>query len=388
MYRIILTAITLFAVESAASAQNATGLKTSLAVDLVGELAATKNTEASDKLEVRSADLLFYAPVDHLFSGTLAIAAHQEDDKSVIELHEAHISSDKLLPGLKVKLGQFALGVGRLNRFHRHEWAFTSTPKVQSEFFGDEGLYDTGLEFSYLAPLPFYLDITTGVGNGFTFGHSHDEHGHEEEDHDEDHDEEEEGHDHEEEEEHSEEEEEAHSESEKPRKPTVYIHLKSFFSAGDVDIQPGLSYLQRVSADDDKTQIYGFDLTAKKRNGKILQFLLQSETWHRIVTDHDGDRVFTTGSYLYPEYGFDNGVSLGLRLDYFTQNNLKDDDGENIKNHTTQITPTLSYKPSEFSRFSLSFEAKEEKLGDDTVESSIFKIQSTFVLGEHPSHDF
>src|SRR3990172_3242180 len=144
------------------------GLKFSATGDLVGSI----DTEGNYKFDPREAELMIYSPTDHLFDGRLTLTAHAEEGLHV-ELEELVLQSSKLIPRSRIRLGQFFLGVGRLNQMHRHDWPFTNTPRVQKKIFsGDEGLLDTGLEYSLLLPVPFYLDLTLGITSGYTFGHS------------------------------------------------------------------------------------------------------------------------------------------------------------------------------------------------------------------------
>jgi hypothetical protein len=333
-------------------AQDRTGLKTSVAVDLVGEFAGNSESEAVDQFLPRSIDLMLYAPIDHLFDGTLSVAAHQEDGAALVELHESYVSSDRLIPGLKFRLGQFFLGIGRLNRYHQHEWPFVSTPIVQSRFFDKEGLIDSGLEVSYLLPLPFYLDLTVGATNGFVYGHSHDA-------------------------------------GEKPKTPTQYLHLLSFVEFDGFDLQPGLSLLNRQAADGSKLGLTGLDLTGKNRAGKILRFLWQSEIWQRIFEPKDGKQEISTGAYLYPQYGFDSGAEFGIRFDYLTVNTKKDATGKKVANSESALVPTLGYRPSEFSLWRLAYRMEKiESEGSDSIENQVLEVQATYILGAHPAHDF
>ena len=160
---------------AAYSATHGTGLSTAIAIDSVGTLKATKDDRATDDFDIREAELSMYAPIDYLFDGNLSLAAHKERGVFVFELHEAAISSNKLIPRTSFKLGKFFLGIGRLNRFHRHDWPFVSAPKVFSEYFGAEGVIDSGGELSYLLPTSFYLNVNMGVTNGWVYGHSHNE---------------------------------------------------------------------------------------------------------------------------------------------------------------------------------------------------------------------
>lgn len=342
-----------FLVTTSAFAQDSTGLKTSVSVDIAGEFSADKESDAKDKIGPRSVDVIFYAPVDHIFDGVLALAAHDEAGVSMFELHEAYIGSSKIIPNLSFKLGQYFLGIGRLNHYHRHEWPFITAPEVHARFFGDEGVNDSGLEISYLVPLPFYLDITIGATNGFVYGHAHDE-------------------------------------GTKPITPMYYSHIKFFESIGELDIQPGITLLKRHSSLGQKMSLYGFDLTGKVKKGKTLVFLWQSELWQRIL-EFEGStkQEISTGFYMYPQMGLTNGLEFGVRVDYLTVNTLKDATGNSVDNSEAALVPTLSFRPSEFSLLRASYKQKRSQTdGEDNVDSKTFEFQATYNLGAHPSHAF
>ena len=330
-----------------------TGLQTSIAADIVGQFGQINN-QSNNRLEAREAEVLFFAPIDQLFDGTLSMAAHQERGNTFFELHEMYIGSSKLIPRSRFRLGQFFLGFGRLNQFHRHDWPFTTAPKVQSSFFDREGVLDTGLEYSFLFPTPFYLDLTVGLTNGWAFGH-------------------------------------AHSIGTKPKLPTHYARLvtyNSLFSGGGM--QTGLNYLGRNAADGSATKFLGLDLTAKWRENQTLVFLLQSEAWYRILSPATGgDAETTLGYYVYSQYGFSQQWYAGLRIDGYTVTSLQDAGGGKIGNLSYGLVPTVTFKASEFSTIRASYSF----LGDlrDSKEQSperIFELQAVFLLGTHPSHDF
>ena len=125
------------------------GVQTSISVDIVGNAFARKEDPAT-KLAVREAEVFFYAPIDPIFDGVLGIAAHQEGGVALFEIHEATIGSTKLVPWSRFRVGQFFLGVGKLNSTHRHDWPFTSAPRVHQEFFGEEGVEFTMIVFQIL----------------------------------------------------------------------------------------------------------------------------------------------------------------------------------------------------------------------------------------------
>lgn len=76
-----------------------------------------------------------------------------------VELEEAYVTSLGLPWGLQVRVGQFLSKFGRINPTHPHTWDFVDQPFVIGKFFGAEGNRGLGLELSWLAPLPWYLEV-------------------------------------------------------------------------------------------------------------------------------------------------------------------------------------------------------------------------------------
>jgi hypothetical protein len=330
------------------------GLKTSIAVDIVGTGAARKKNSPQGRLAVREAEVFFYAPIDPTFDGILGIAAHQEGGVALFEIHEATIGSSKLIPSSRFRFGQYFLGLGKLNSTHRHDWPFISAPRVQREFFGNEGIVDSGFEMSVLPPAPFYLDVTFGVTNGWTFGHSH-------------------------------------HEGKKPLTPTHYLRAATFVNLPhDGGLQFGLNYLGRKDAEGVQTTLAGIDATLKWREGRVVPFLLQSEVWFRELKPKEASASQTLGLYLFPQANVFENFDFGVLYGAYRILNLKDVAGRTLVNYDQEITPSLTWKPSEFSTFRSAYswaltKADGKKI---SVDNSFFEIQSTFILGAHPAHDF
>lgn len=337
---------------SAVHASDGSGLQTAVAVDIFGQ-AGTPREGKADRLEVREAELILFAPIDPLFDGQLNMAAHQESGVALFEVHEAYLSSSKLIARSRLRLGQFFLGIGRLNQFHRHDWPFVSAPKVQREFFDKEGVNDSGLEWSYLLPLPFFLDLTGGLTSGWTFGH-------------------------------------AHSEGQRPLIPTHYLRAATYLELpGDGGAQLGLNYLGRKAANETQQRYLGLDATAKWREGRTLKFLFQSEIWLRALTPGGGETEDTLGAYMFPQYGFDPSLQFGVRADYFSVLNQKNAVGGSVSNSTIALIPSLTYKASEFSTLRASYTREwVSQQGAETQASDLIELQATFILGAHPAHDF
>ncbi len=337
-----------------ARAEDGTGLRISGVVDTVAQGNLSSGNTQPTNMMIRGAEIMVAAPADHLFDGTLSVAAHGNEDVG-LELHEAWIGSTKLIPRSRFRLGQFFLGVGRLNQFHQHDWPFIGTPRIHEQLFAFEGVFDTGMDFSYLLPVPFFLELTLGLTNGFVFGHSHNR-----------------------------------ASARPPKVATHYARIVGYvpmpFEGGS---QIGLSYLGNRSNSDIDFKLIGMDLTAKWKNVRFNELFIQSEAWYRTQKTGASAPIDTFGFYVYPEYYLGENFFLGVRLDYFSNLNLKDAFGLDIPNHEWNVVPTVSWKPSEFSTFRLAYNHRPETLptGNTRVQNYI-EFQSVFILGAHPAHDF
>ena len=315
---------------------------------------------ADNQVNVRSGEILLYGPVDHIFDGVLNVAGHNHDGHFHVQLHEAYIGSSRLIPQSRFRVGKFLLNVGRLNNFHQHDWPFVTAPKVFREFFSPggtilqaEGVADSGLEYTWLLPTKRFIDITVGVTNGYCYG-------------------------------------ECETPGQKPPYPLYYVHPTTFFDYGDgKGMLLGASYMSRKNASYQKTDLYGIDLTYKVRHGKRLKWLVQSEVFYQVqsVTDAEGTRKY--GFYIYPQYGLNERLSLGFRVDGFSHLNLKDESGANQKDYDYALVPTVTYKTSEFSTVRLAYAHEvDTTAGHDNKMNRQIMLQLTFLLGAHPAHDF
>ncbi|WP_413292622.1 hypothetical protein ACLSU7_14485 [Bdellovibrio sp. HCB185ZH] len=325
-------------------------LNFSAAIDATAPVNFDDSSE--NQLGIRSAELMLYAPVDPTFDAMINFAAHNEDGEYHAELHEGYISSSKLIPNLRFKVGMFFLGVGRLNQFHQHDWAFISAPKVQSEFFADEGVHDTGAEATYILPTDHYFDVTVGVTDGYKW-HEDDT-------------------------------------PERPKAPVHYIRPSTFFNIGDNGgLQIGLNYLGRTDATGLQTQLTGLDLVYKLKEGKFNRWLFQSEIWNQVQNSDLTDRSNKMGAYFYPEYGFNERWFVGLRLDAFTDMSWKYDDGDRRDNLDYAFVPTVTFRNSEFVTWRLAYTHEVNYVAMESDQTNrVLELQFIAILGAHPAHAF
>jgi len=331
-----------------------TGLEISVTGDMLYAQGLNRTSKADDKVTMRGAEFMLYAPIDYQFDGVLTAAAHDENGQSVFELHELFMSTSRIVPRSNIRFGQFFLPIGRINRFHQHDWPFTTAPKVHRTFFDNEGVFDTGLEYNYLLPTEFNLNLTFGVTSGYKYGHSH-------------------------------------TQGSKPRTPTHFARFSNFLPFNTTNgLESGLNYLGRTDAQGNEFKIIGLDLTAKWRQARLVSHLIQSEFWYRNdkkINQNDTEQV---GLYIYNEFATGQQSSVGYRLDSFK--NLSKVNAitlKKINNIHYGNTFQATYASTEFAkiRATISHEFEIEE-GQTTEKDTRFTLQFVFIIGSHPAHDF
>ncbi len=304
---------------------------------------------AENKLEIRSAELIFFGTLDSTFDALLNFAAHNEDGEYTPEIHEAYVGSNKIVYASSFKLGKFFLGVGRLNSVHQSDWVFISSPRVQTDFFSEEGVADTGIEFSFPLPVAAYWDLTLGVTNGYNFGESTEP-------------------------------------DSRPHVPTHYIRPSGYVEHGEVgQLQWGLNYLGRTDAASLQTQLFGVDLTYTKGANTSPVFFLQSELWYRIQNSPTTARSEQIGAYVFPQMSLAENVLLGVRVDIFKDLKLASDTGDlSQDNLNYAFVPTFTYKhsPSATLRTAYTLDTQTTEGQDATVRQKI-EFQWIATLGTH-----
>ncbi|MDX1588215.1 MAG: TonB-dependent receptor [Oleiphilaceae bacterium] len=116
--------------------------------------------------QLREAELVLSGPVDPYFDMMVQVGV----TPSEVELEEAYLQTRALPYGLQLKGGQFLSDIGYINKQHIHDWDFVDQPWMREFLFGDEGLSDTGVQLSWVAPTAFYsrfgLEVLEGDNEG------------------------------------------------------------------------------------------------------------------------------------------------------------------------------------------------------------------------------
>lgn len=111
---------------------------------------------------LEAGELYFFAPVDPYFNLYAAVPVKE----SGAELEELYVVTTSLPRGHQVKGGKFKSGFGRHNAQHPHMWDFTDAPLPYRAFTGPEGVAEKGVQYTYLAPLPFYTVLGMEILQG------------------------------------------------------------------------------------------------------------------------------------------------------------------------------------------------------------------------------
>ncbi|MGA1236024.1 MAG: TonB-dependent receptor [Limisphaerales bacterium] len=346
--------------------------------------------------------------------------------ESYFELEEAWAETVALPANLQLRAGQIFTDFGRHNPTHLHSWSFVDNPLINARFLGPDGLRNPGARISWLAPTPFYSELSLGIQNSdgstvTSFRSSGHLHGAEDEDHEE--------------------------------LPLAYRHTdndRGITRFQDLLLSPRYSLSfdltdnQTVllgtsatfgpnsrggeAAGDTSTQIYGVDLTWKwkspRHHGGFPFVQWQTEAMLRkydagsfdwdenangTLDDGEvedlttglpaflpGETLTDYGFYTQVIYGFRKGWVAGLRLDWtdgdqaeYEQLNLALD-GEALgrdplRNARWRLSPNLTYYPSEFSKIRLQYNYDDRK--DIGIDHSVW-LQFEFLLGAHAAHTF
>src|SRR5215831_9790409 len=116
----------------------------------------------------RSVELNIAASVDPFAKAYAVINASADSGtgEAVMTVEEAALQTTSLPWNLELKAGRFFGEFGKLSYIHDHELPFVNRPLALDQYIGGESRTD-GAQLSWLPPLPHYVSVTVGFGNGF-----------------------------------------------------------------------------------------------------------------------------------------------------------------------------------------------------------------------------
>jgi hypothetical protein len=320
----------------------------------------------------REVELSFFGQIDPYARAEVRVETGQESrgGELTVSLAEANLTLMTLPFGTQLKMGRVRNRFGLLNELHSHDRPFTDDPNVLVQFFGREGLRESGFEATWVPPLPFYLQILGGIFNGenqVAFGRD------------------------------------------TLRHPLATGRIRTFFDLGDLGaIQLGSSIANGDTPEQKPNTIIGFDMKYKYTPSGWPRALLSAYGEYLIslrdvvVNDSSAEAVidqtrhrnrqgFYIGADVRPfAHGELSKWLLGFRYDW-TQYPVN-------PGHEWAVGPFIAYYPSEFLRFRLGYKHTErshccgylnfaDNGGSARKVDELF-LQATFILGAHPTHPF
>src|SRR5438128_6281310 len=116
----------------------------------------------------REVELSFFGQIDPYARAEVLVETGLDSrgGEMTLALAEAHITLLTIPGGFQAKMGRLRTRFGLLNQIHSHDRPFIDDPNVLVQFFGKEGLRESGAEVSWVAPLPIYLEVIGGIFNG------------------------------------------------------------------------------------------------------------------------------------------------------------------------------------------------------------------------------
>jgi len=158
----------------------------SVVADVLAQFSDNDTDSNRNKIRVKEVEVALQG---YLYPGIRAdvipaIEMEYEDDDVHVEvdLEEAYLTIHQIpyvseYAPVEIQAGRKYMNFGRLNPIHPHHWAFSDTPLVLANLFGDHPWFDDGVQGSLTIsnPWDFFLKTTFGFWNGKQLGHAHGE---------------------------------------------------------------------------------------------------------------------------------------------------------------------------------------------------------------------
>lgn len=120
---------------------------------------------APEGFSLAETEITMSANVDDKFTAMLTVPIHIHEGEVGVELEEAWVETLSMPGSLAIRMGRFFSGIGYLNERHFHSWDFADQALPYKAFLGNQYI-DDGLQFRWLAPTDFYLQISAEILRG------------------------------------------------------------------------------------------------------------------------------------------------------------------------------------------------------------------------------
>lgn len=364
--------------------------------------------EDGARFAMREVELGLQAAVDPFFRADFFLGIHGGE----IDVEEAYLTALALPGELQARVGRFHLPFGKVNLTHRPELTSVEYPLVIRTWFSPEGYTGTGLTASRIfAPFGFFQELQLFILNGIEGDAHHHDHGHEEA-----------GHDHVVEPDHAVEPVVGGPHRSGTEQFALFLHLRNFVDLTpaanlEVGLSGGAGTVERYGLPEGglgdpagigdapdllrtyPTQLlYGANVIYRWR--PPARGLYRSFRWELESFGMDGPEARVWGGFTQLQWQTGRRTYVGGRIDavQLPGGQTVDVHGEGAGRHVHlhrdeggawrhAASATLTFFPSEFSRFRLGV---ERTYGDGWDGSSHWRaaLQTTFALGPHRPHPF
>ena len=326
----------------------------------------TETTITRNGVDMREAELAFYADVDPYSRLSLLLSVHPNytlntatnkvDQTFQVEPEEAYAESTAV-PGVNLKLGIFKAAFGKASPLHTHAFPMIEAPLVVTSILGDEGLKDPGVSGAALLPVHWFSEVTVqylrGKGENSEFN------------------------------------------SPLPNDAVGLLHWKNLVDINDDStLELGASFASGKNSMKASTSLGGADVTWKWRpssGGKYRSAILGLELIARRMEQPGAETENGDGGYLWGQYQWAERWKSAARFDQVTfakSNSVVNSNA--VANITTQKAGVSStFEASEFSEFKFEYDQVRGPVGPggETLEHRFF-AQANFTIGAHPAHGY
>lgn len=301
---------------------------------------------------VQEAELQFAADVDPYLRAVANFAVAQDPGTGDWEFEPEEMYGETIgLSLVTVKFGLFSALVTKHNLLHTHAFPFIDAPVINTELMGDEGLRETGLSVSALAPTDWFMELTLQVLNGDSpelFA------------------------------------------SPTPNDNAGLAYLDSLFDLTDtLTLQAGASYLTGQNVADATlgttgiTRGVGADLAVKwkpvqNESVRTLKWATQFLSGERVANETPTSKKQGIASYI--QWQFAQRWWAQARTEY-----MDEFSGGDLTIARRKNTALVAFTPSEFSAIRAQFDQLDD--GAEPPDRRLL-VQFNWSIGAHPAHQY
>lgn len=152
---------------TAYTAKKAKPMNPALSANMLGlfqrgtDLSSNRSDQPRNGLRIQEMELQLSSDIDPYIRGSALLSVHQEHDGTEYEVEPEELYIETIsLPSVTLRAGKMRLALGKHNQLHTHAYPFIDAPLTQSDFVGDEGLNEFAVSAAWLAPLPWFSELT------------------------------------------------------------------------------------------------------------------------------------------------------------------------------------------------------------------------------------